>query len=254
MNRRSISHALTSPARSLPMPALAGPARGLRLRMGNSDLGALAKGHEPQVEQALLELLNPGDVLYDIGANVGWYSLIAARHTRAPVVAFEPLVDNAAIIRQNARTNRLPVTVVPAAVTNTDGWAAFQDNGSLLGRLDKSDSPAQADRRARKAASPRLRGVIPVPAVTLDNCIGQAGLPAPDVIKLDIEGAEIGALQGMTRTLAEHRPRLLIELHSTQQEVADLLDAAGYEHHPVEVDVPTRDAPWWVHVVARPSR
>ena len=51
---------------------------------------------------------------------------------------------------------------------------------------------------------------------------------------------------------AQDRPSLIIELHGTRDEVADQLDAAGYEHSAIEVDVPTREAPWWAHVLATP--
>jgi hypothetical protein len=64
------------------------------------------------------------------------------------------MVGNAAIVRQNAHANRLPITVIPAAVTDVDGWASFEDRGSLLGRLEKTDTAAQAERRERRARKP----------------------------------------------------------------------------------------------------
>jgi hypothetical protein len=55
----------------------------------------------------------------------------------------------------------------------------------------------------------------------------------------------------MRQTLNTHKPALIIELHDTNAEVADLLDEAGYRHQPIDHDASTRDAPWWVHVLAQ---
>jgi hypothetical protein len=57
----------------------------------------------------------------------------------------------------------------------------------------------------------------------------------------------------MVETLRSARPVLIVELHGTRQEVAERLDGVGYEHAPIEVDVPTRQAPWLVHLLARPA-
>jgi FkbM family methyltransferase len=245
---RSI-RSLTRPVRGWPLPVLRGNGRGLRLRVGES-ANVLNGGNEPTIEKALLDMLHEGDVFYDIGANIGWYSLLAARKTLAPVVAFEPSVRNAAILQQNAATNRLAVTTIPAAVSDVDGWATFLDRSSLEGRLDKDDCEAQAERRAKRNR-PRAR-THPVPVVTVDSFLAASEQQPPAVVKIDVEGAELGVLRGMVDTLAATRPRLLIELHGTQREVADFLDEHAYEHRPVESDVETRLAPWWAHVLAQP--
>jgi hypothetical protein len=57
----------------------------------------------------------------------------------------------------------------------------------------------------------------------------------------------------MEQTLRKAMPMLIIELHGTRDEVADQLDDSDYEHSAIEVDVPTRQAPWWAHVLARPA-
>jgi hypothetical protein len=56
----------------------------------------------------------------------------------------------------------------------------------------------------------------------------------------------------MAQTLRSSGPTLIIELHGTQSEVADALDAVGYDHAPIDADASTRDAPWWAHILARP--
>jgi FkbM family methyltransferase len=199
-------------------------------------------------------MVRAGDVVYDVGANIGWYSLLAARGVGAngEVVAFEPSIVNAACVQENAATNGMGnVTVIPAAVTDRDGWAVFLDRGSLEGRLEKNDTQAQAERRAKRDQSHKGASVVPV--LTLDSWIAETSTRPPSIVKIDVEGAELGVLQGMLETLRSAKPVLIVELHGTRDEVADFLDGVGYEHSPIEVDAPTRQAPWWVHLLARPA-
>jgi FkbM family methyltransferase len=229
------------------------------MRFGASNLGRVIRTFERGVEEAFLNVLHPGDVAYDIGANVGWYSMLAARRVgpTGEVIAFEPGLENAAHIKQNATINGFPnVFVVPAAVSDQDGWLTLLDRGSLLSRLDKDDDELQANRRAQREREIRetIRGRIPVPVLALDTWIPQAKQALPSVIKMDIQGAEIGALRGMKETLRSAKPTLIIELHQTRDSVLDLLDRFDYEHRALEIDLPTREAPNWVHVLAQPRR
>lgn len=250
---RSVGKRLTRPARRAPLPILAGAGRGLRVRVGDSALARAVSRVEPQVEDALLTLLSPGDVFYDVGANIGWYTMLAARAVgpAGRVVAFEPSLHNAALLQQNVATNGLAdmTTIVPAAATDQSGWAQFLDGGSLEGRLSKDDCEAQARRRAQRKAPTRSSFV---PVLTLDAWIAETEQPPPSLLKIDVEGAEVGVLRGMAETLRTGKPTLIIELHNTRAEVADLLDDIGYEHAPIESGACTREGPWWAHVLARP--
>jgi FkbM family methyltransferase len=256
MSRRALrtaAHRLTRPVRNAPLPVLRGNGRGLRVRFGESTLSRTIRSAERQVEDTLLDLLHPGDVVYDIGANVGWYALLAARRTgpEGRVIAFEPGLENATLVRRNATSNGANIMVVPAAVSDRDGWAMFLNKGSLQSRLDKNDDDAQAKRRAGRRHN--VKGRIPVPVVALDSWIEQTGAPLPSLVKIDVEGAEIGVLRGMSGLVGSFKPTLIVELHSTRDSVLDLLDGFGYRHEPIEVDVPSREAPWWAHILARPS-
>lgn len=248
---RALQHRLTGPARRTALPVLRGPGRGLRIKAGESIIRVLGRG-ELDIEAALLSMLGAGDVFYDIGANIGWYSVLAARVVgpSGSVLAFEPSLENALLAQQNAAVNGLGnVTVVPAALTDHDGWMSFITQGSLEGRLDLEGGSGGAAPEAGSDGANRLL----VPVAALDTWLGLTGQPAPTLVKIDVEGAEVGVLRGMRRTLQEARPTIIVELHGTQEGVADELDAAGYEHRPIERDVPTREAPWWVHVLARPG-
>jgi FkbM family methyltransferase len=251
---RAIEKTLTRPARRRALPILRGAGRGLRVRVGDSALTRTVYTSEPQVEAALLALLHPGDVFYDIGANIGWYSLLAARAVgrSGKVIAFEPNLPNAVLLQKNVATNRLAnVTVIPAAVTDQNGWATFLDHGSLMGRLSKRDSEAQATRRAGRIQSHMGSSVVPV--LALDSWIAEGTREPPRVLKIDVEGAEVGVLRGMTETLQSVRPTLIIELHGTRTEVADVLDSVGYQHALIESEEPTHEERWGLHVLAQPQ-
>lgn len=255
LRARLSSHWSTGFVRNAPLPVMRGNGRGLRVRFGDSNVSRVIRSVERETEDMFIECLRPGDVVYDLGANIGWYSLLAARHVgpEGKVVAFEPSVTNAAYIAWNALRNRFTnVEVVPAAVSDQDGWAVFLNKGPLQSRLDKDDDEAQMQRRAKRGH--RVLGRTAVPVLTLDSWIAQAGQAPPALIKMDIEGAEIGALRGMAETLRSAKPTLIIEPHGTQRAIADLLDAMDYEHRPIESELPTREAPWRAHILARPRR
>jgi FkbM family methyltransferase len=254
MRAREVQHRLTQPVRRAAVPVLRGNGRGLRVRFGESALTRAFAPVEQSVENAIIERLHVGDVFYDIGANIGWYSLLAARIVgpRGRVIAFEPSIDNAALVQHNAAVNHFAnVTTVCAALTDEDRWMTFLDTGNLQGRLDKDDSHAHGERHAKAERKPVKRR-IPVPVAKLDSWLAQTGQPAPTLVKIDVEGAEAGVLRGMQRTLAHARPTLVIELHGTREQVADELDAAGYQHAPIQANVPTREAPPLGHLLARP--
>jgi FkbM family methyltransferase len=247
---RALQHRLTQPARRTALPVLRGPGRGLRIKAGESIIRVSGRG-ELAVEAALLGILRPGDVVYDIGANIGWYSVLAARAVgpSGSVVAFEPSLENALLAQQNAAVNGLEnVTVVPAALTDHDGWMTLITQGSLEGRLELQDGSVGQGGETGSAEVNRML----VPVASLDTWLQLTGQPAPTLVKIDVEGAEASVLRGMRRTLQEARPTIIVELHGTREAVADELDAAGYEHRPIEREVPTREAPWWVHLLARP--
>jgi FkbM family methyltransferase len=224
------------------------------VRFGESALTRAVSTLERDVEDTIIGHLHSGGVFYDVGANIGWYSMLAARAVGPDgrVLAFEPSVLNAAFIQQNAAVNHFAnVSVICAALTDQEGWMSFLDKGNMQSRLDKDDFDAQAQRRARK--DQKIKGQRPVPATTLDSWLAQTGQPPPSLVKIDVEGGELGALRGMTQTLRQSGPTLVIELHNTAAVVADFLDTVDYRHAPIEVDVPTRQAPGQAHVLAQPA-
>jgi FkbM family methyltransferase len=183
--------------------------------------------YEPDLAEAIFRFARPAGIAYDLGANVGYSTLLLARAVgpSGHVVAFEPLPNNAERLVRAVVLNGLEsvITVVPAAVGAEAGRSEFliHESGGM-GRL--AASPGRED---------GFVGALPVDVVTLDEFVFRDRRPPPQVIKMDLEGGEGGALRGMRRLLRELRPCLLIELHGLQAsaEVVRELSDAGYRMH-----------------------
>ncbi len=181
--------------------------------------------YEPELQTALRDLVPAGAVAYDVGANIGYVSLLLARAVgeRGRVFAFEALPANVERLRRNLDLNDLSarVTVVAAAVTQAAGPVRFLVHAS--GGMGKAEG--SAGRREEVYLSE-----ITVDGLSLDEFVYAQGNPPPQVVKLDIEGGEVLALPGMRRVLTEGRPLVLMELHGPESARAawEALTAAGY--------------------------
>lgn len=184
----------------------------------------VARGEEPEYIRSMLCVLRSDDVLFDIGANIGLVALHAARKCRT--VAFEPDPSFLARLHRNLELNPdLCVEVLQLAISDDDGTSSLFTDGA------GGNSPSLVHQRQEKAA-------VEVRTQTLDSLVDSGSLPAPTVLKLDIEGAEILALRGAQRLLhGPMRPRaLFLEVHdsflpgfdSSPEEVLTLVREAGY--------------------------
>ena len=211
----------------------------------------IARGsYEEPVQRAFLSNIQSGDVVYDVGANVGFFSLLAARRVgpTGQVYAFEPVARNAAAVERSAGLNGFDtLKVFTRAVGATNGMAdlnlAEHIGGAVL---------------ASVGAPPDKRETISVDIVTLDHMIREEGLRPPTLVKIDVEGAELDVIRGMKNTLAAHSPVLIIELDDATQagieqktrELSDLLTEMRYGLSDLAPSYP--EAGWWVaHFVSR---
>jgi FkbM family methyltransferase len=180
--------------------------------------------YEPALVAFLRRELRTGDVFVDAGAHIGVHSLTAARHLRklggGAVIAFEPAADSVRKLRHAAARNGLEVTVVEAALASAVG------EGELYGRTEYE--PADAGVRSRSGDGHLVQRVR---LVTFDGWASGHGLGRLDLVKLDVEGGERDALEGMRESLRRWRPRaVVVELKdSDDRPVRDLLRELGYE-------------------------
>jgi len=222
-----------------------GAAEGLSFNAAGTNPGYVLGTTEPGVQASFAKLCAPGSVVLDVGANVGFFTMIAAKHVgpRGRVIAFEPVQSTVRALRHNVALNDFRhVEVQQLALGAAAGTTDF-----LVGSdLTKS---RLASRGAPSGGSTKIR----VDVAALDDLVDTGAVPVPDVIKMDVEGAEIEAVAGMRRTLREHRPVLLCEMHGRTAEFVDAMDAHGYTVATVEAVGSLDEAPWWVHVIARPA-
>ena len=181
---------------------------------------------------ALQRMVHPGDVVYDVGANIGLYSRIMVQQFQASrIYAFEPVSENRSLLMRNLEIGYCAdrVVVLPFAIGNEDGSAEFQvdDISSHSGTLDAVTHGAASASRQQYHLAP-LRATVQV--CRLDSLIRDRNLTPPQVLKLDIEGAEAMALRGAIGLLREHSPNLVIELHGAKvaAEVLQILWECGY--------------------------
>lgn len=183
---------------------------------------------ERPVQEAIASFLSAGQVFYDLGANIGFFSLLAARLVgpTGQVVSFEPDPDNARRLRLAIERNCLPnVTIVEAAVWSRQGTLAFER------------AVASPDRgTGRVLGVPGGADHFSVRAVTLDE--HAVTTPVPDLIKCDVEGAEVEIFRGAITLLATHHPTIICEVHSAEnlQALEHLLPQFGYRIQCLEPD------------------
>jgi FkbM family methyltransferase len=209
---------------------------------------------EPELQDAILDLVNPGQIIYDIGANIGFITLLFANRigSKGHIFAFEALLTNVDRLKNNIKINNLgdSVTVVQAAVQDRAGKTEFLIGPSTgMGKVAGS-----AGRSGVKYDSSIL-----VDGLSIDDFIEVAGNPSPDIVKIDVEGGEVLALPGMVKLLQKHRPILLIELHGNKaaQVTWELLNQKQYRICKMEIDYPPvekiQDLNWKSYIAAFPN-
>jgi FkbM family methyltransferase len=209
---------MTPPSKchALTLPILGGPLRGCRWSpaAGGKVLRLLLGTYEPAQAALFCERIRPGDVIVDIGANAGYYTLLAARRAgpQGKVVACEPDPRIAAYLRRHVEANHVAnVTVVESAIGDHSGIAKFRrGNGTGTGRL---------------AAA----GDLAVRVQTLDELAAEHRI-LPTHLKIDVEGAELDVLHGGRATLTHARPVIFLSTHGERVHAAccRLLQEHGY--------------------------
>ena len=218
----SFRHLVSLPIRRIAVPIQAGPNRGRKWSIAASGQGIAAGHYEPERFDAFAALIQPTDVFWDVGANHGYASLIAARTitaTSGEVHAFEPAEYNRWYLRTHLSWNAAThVHVQPFALADYVGTSTFGGTGSSAGfSLGNGREEVQVSTVSQLVAD---------------------GLRAPTFLKADIEGAEAQMLKGAAAFLANAAaagtlPLILISVHSPAlyRDCREILLAVGYHVH-----------------------
>jgi FkbM family methyltransferase len=205
---------LSSLLRFLPeqttIPILSGPLRGNWWILSSGAHTYWRGAYETELSRKIEVAVKPGMTCYDCGANAGYFTLLLSQLVgpSGHVFSFEPLPANVRYIRRHVRLNRCTnVTVVEGALSDSDGKVSFACD-PYMGRIS-------------------AEGEIQVDCRRIDSI----GLPPPDVVKIDVEGAEERLVDGAGEVFRRHRPTIFMSLHiplPSAQLLADRIESMGY--------------------------
>jgi FkbM family methyltransferase len=178
---------------------------------------------EKPVTLLLKKEIHTGMTVIDVGAHIGYFTLIMAKRVgkQGRVFAFEPNPDVHMYLRQNFERNGLSqVTVCSIALFREEGSAVLEGRDSLNAGLSLRKSPSE--------------GTVPMAAY--DRIAGSMGIGKVDLVKMDVEGAEMDILLGMRELLKQDHPSLVIEVHKkllrrfghSESELRAYVEEAGY--------------------------
>jgi FkbM family methyltransferase len=192
--------------------------------------------YENETAKEFLKNINPSNCILDIGANVGYYSILAAsKANKGKVFAFEPNINLHTQIKNSALLNKFTnIQIVPHAVSNVH-------NQELKLYISNADNKGMSALEIPENYSGLTETII---CVTIDEWIKTANIQKVDIIKMDIEGAELKALHGMQNTLIKHKPILFIEVcndtlkkfNSTSLQVFDYIINLGYNAYALQIN------------------
>jgi len=161
--------------------------------------------HEPLVSSIIIKSLREGDVFIDIGAYIGYYSLLAREvvGVSGKVIAFEPHPENYKKLVRNIHLNAY-TNIVPENIAISDKRERLKlflgINPSTHSIIERSPNNVSSDE------------FFEVEAISLDEYLDGRNI-VPNVIKMDVEGAELKILSGMKKTIRSYHPTMIIEVH-----------------------------------------
>ena len=208
--RSRLGRLLRAPLTAIPkttvLPIMSGPNRGFKWCVGAADHGCWLGSYELDKQEAIWRFRREGGTALDVGANVGFYTLLLSRAVgpTGKVIAIEPDARNAAWVRFHTDLNRVRnVDVVVGAAAARTGAATFSIGPTPTTGRVVSDAAGEQ-----------------VPAYSLDDIVFGGHLQIPSIVKMDIEGGESAALLGATRLLEAGETTWFVALHSDEQAAA----------------------------------
>ena len=215
-----IGRILRQPLKLIPsnaaMPILQGRLRGKRWLAGAHTHGCWLGSYEIEKQKLFESKVRPRDTVFDIGANAGFYTLLASDLVgdAGHVYAFEPVPRNTHFLHEHLRLNKVGnVEVIELAVSDRRGDTYFDDTpGSAMGHL-------------------AVTGRLKVQTVSIDELISEGNILPPNCMKIDVEGGEFLVLSGAKSTLLDHHPIIFLATHGAQvhEQCCDLLRSLGYQ-------------------------
>ncbi|MFA5084207.1 MAG: FkbM family methyltransferase [Candidatus Paceibacterota bacterium] len=183
------------------LPILQGRLKGKKWIIGSGVFGYWLGTYEWEKQKLFETRVETGDIVYDVGAHAGFYTLLAAELVgeKGRIFSFEPNPRNIVYLKKHIRLNNYKnIEVFETAASEKTGSHFFSaEENSFYGKISKD-------------------GRLEVKTVALDDLIGKGKLLPPDVIKIDVEGAELAVLRGAAGILRKYRPVLFLSTHGRE--------------------------------------
>lgn len=200
------------------MTILRGHLKGFKWIKGSHNFSVILGSYEQKQTQAFVKQLSTSKCFVDLGAHVGYYTLIYRKlNSKGQIFSFEPLPENVDFLNRHIRLNNLKdIEVINAAVSDVSGSVRFNTGKSTVaGKLDSE-------------------GNTEVPCISFSDWINDNNVE-PDIIKMDIEGEEYKVLKNVSDYLQSKKPKLLLSTHGAEvhKQCFDLLKTLGYENFAV---------------------
>jgi FkbM family methyltransferase len=202
--------------KGLAVPVLQGELRGKKWIVGSSNHGCWLGSYEFEKQMLFVDSVWPGEVVFDIGAHVGFYTLLASEliGPDGRVYAFEPASRNLFYISRHMKLNHCDnVRIFAMAVGKERGVSNFEEGrDSSQGHLSSCG------------------GGLLVSVVSLDELLAAEAIPIPDCMKIDVEGAELEVLEGARLMLQSNHPTIFLATHGRElhKQCCEFLIELGY--------------------------
>jgi FkbM family methyltransferase len=199
------------------VPIMQGRLKGTKWIVGSSTHGCWLGSYEYEKQKLFEQKITHGSIVYDLGAHVGFYTLLASKLTgpSGKVISFEPIQSNLNYLKKHIQINDIKnVAIIEAAVSDMSGTVSFKEgHSSTTGHI-----------------APATEEAIKLKTVSLDELISLGKIPPPDFIKIDIEGAEALALGGAKKMLGNIHPAIFLATHGkiVHEECCKLLKSLAY--------------------------
>lgn len=226
-NKKTIGKILRGALKIIPgkmtVLILQGRLKGKKWIKGSGVNGYWLGSYEREQVKFFEKIFKKDWVVFDIGAHVGFYSLLSAELAgeEGKVFSFEPLTINYEYLKKHIEINNYRnITPFNVAVSDRDGFAFFSEGeNTSTGHLTSN-------------------GEIKVRTIAIDDWVNDRKLPIPDILKIDVEGAELAVLKGAVNLLNGHHPVVFLSTHGSEihKNCCDFLLALGYKLEPLGTD------------------
>lgn len=181
---------------------------------------------DPELVRTARTLVGEEAVVWDVGANVGIFSVLSGllAGPNGSVISFEADTDAVSLLNKTVYANggSIPMQIVPTAISSSDGFLQF-----AIAKRARASNAIAGFGHSQSGGTRELRTV---PCFTLDSMM--RFFPAPSVLKIDVEGAEVEVLRGASVLLETIRPAIYCEVGSSSiREVVAILQGVGYRIH-----------------------